>query len=58
MWDLRYAFTQAPGVVETFTRDGNVLRGEGSGIVIVIVPSRSSSRALTIVTPITSPSAL
>jgi S-formylglutathione hydrolase FrmB len=35
MWGLRFTFSQPPGVVETFTRDGSQLRGEGAGTVTI-----------------------
>jgi S-formylglutathione hydrolase FrmB len=33
MWDLRFRFTTAPDVLETFIRDGDRLRGQGRGEV-------------------------
>ena len=33
MWDLRFRFAQPPEVLQTFTRKGRVLRGDGAGTV-------------------------
>jgi hypothetical protein len=32
-WDLRHTFASPPAAVQTFTRDGAVLTGTGSGTV-------------------------
>lgn len=35
-WDVAFEFSSAPGVVETFKRDGNTLSGSGAGTVRVV----------------------
>lgn len=35
MWDLRFRFTTPPAALETFVRDGDRLRGEGNGDVVL-----------------------
>ncbi len=35
MWDLRFRFATPPDVLETFVRDGDRLRGEGKGDVVL-----------------------
>jgi S-formylglutathione hydrolase FrmB len=42
MWGLRFAFAEPPDVVETLARDGQYLRGEGSGSVTIDTPSGES----------------
>lgn len=44
-WGLRIDFTRAPRTVETFTRRGGELRGEGSGTV-AIHPARGPARTV------------
>ena len=42
MWGLRFKFGEPPGEVETFVRDGQSLRGKGSGSVTIDTPSGQS----------------
>ena len=35
MWGMRFEFASPPETVQTFARDGNVLRGQGSGTVLI-----------------------
>jgi hypothetical protein len=35
MWDLHFRFATPPHVLETFARDGDRLRGEGKGDVVL-----------------------
>jgi S-formylglutathione hydrolase FrmB len=44
-WDLQYSFVAPPGAVETFVRDGDRLRGSGSGVVTIAADGRPAFTA-------------